>query len=419
MKLYFHNMSFTSSRWSDVWIAAGSAAVTNLGSFLVMTTLLLTLQDEGHSGPAISALIIAESLPVVLLAALTGRLADRVDSRLLLLVAGTVQVAGCLALSTAGGLAPRIALLTLVFCGTAIAQPVRQALMMTMVTREDLPKASGILQTSAAIGAIAGPALAGFAQDGLGPSTTLRLAAGAFGATIVAGLLFRTRRGGSARTAEPTASEGPVRMDGLMRVVTIGFAVVVSAVAAANVVEVFLVKDTLGASSSAYGMITSMWTVGMIAGSWITARLIKRAADDSAIVIGAFASLAATCLVVIAGSQAPAIAWIIPLWLAGGILNGAENVQVFTIFGRRAPAHARGRLSARLNAAVQGAALLGYAGGGVLLQWWSPRTVLAVAGAGGVLAVVGVSPWIRSAIRRARAAQQPASELDPVLEPAA
>jgi hypothetical protein len=36
-----------------------------------------------------------------------------------------------------------------------------------------------------------------------------------------------------------------------------------------------------------------------------------------------------------------------------------------------------------------------------------------------VLAVVGVSPWIRSAIRRARAAQQPASELDPVLEPAA
>ena len=412
-------MSFTSSRWSDVWIAAGTAAVTNLGSFLVMTTLLLTLQDEGHSGPAISALIIAESLPVVVLAALTGRLADRFDSRLLLLVAGTVQVGGCLALSTASGLAPRIELLTLVFCGTAIAQPVRQALMMTMVTRDDLPKASGILQTASSIGAIVGPALAGFAQDGLGPQTTLRLAAGAFGATIVAGLLFRTRRGGSAVTAEAAAIKGPVRMDGLMRIVTIGFAVVVGAVAAANVIEVFLVKDTLGASSSAYGVITSMWTVGMIAGSWITARLIRRAADDSAIVIGAFASLAVTCLIIVAGSQAPAIAWIIPLWLLGGALNGAENVQVFTVFGRRTPAHARGRLSARLNAAVQGAALLGYAGGGLLLQWWSPRTVLAIAGAGGVLAVIGVSPWIRSAILRTRAAQQSAPDANPVLEPVA
>jgi predicted MFS family arabinose efflux permease len=405
-------MSFTSSRWSDVWIAATSTAITNLGSFLVMTTLLLTLQEEGHSGPAISALIIAESLPVVLLAALTGRLADRVDSRLLLLVAGSVQVAACLALSTAGGLAPRIALLALVFCGTAIAQPVRQALLMTMVTRDDLPKASGITQTAASIGAIAGPALAGFAQDGLGTQTTLRVAAGAFGATIVAGLLFRTRRGGHARTAEAAATAGPVRMDGLLRVVTIGFAVVVGAVAAANVVEVFLVKDTLGASSSAYGVITSMWTVGMIAGTWLTARLIKRA-GDTGIVVGAFTSLAATCLVVVAGSQAPAVAWIVPLWLLGGALNGAENVQVFTVFGHRAPAHARGRLSARLNAAVQGAALLGYAGGGVLLQWWSPRAVLAGAGIGGVLAVIAVAPWIRSAIQRSRAEDAtPAPVLD-------
>ncbi|NUT37422.1 MAG: MFS transporter [Hamadaea sp.] len=404
-------MSFASdgtpatSRWRDVWIAAGSSAVTGMGSFLVMTTLLLTLQEEGHGGLAVSALIIAESLPVVALAAVTGRLADRVDSRLLLLVAGVIQVAACFALSAAGGLALRITLLTLVFCGTAIVQPVRQALLMTMVTREDLPKASGITQTASTAGMIVGPALAGFAQDGLGTPTTLRIAAVAFGATIVAGLLFQTRRGGAvASTADE--KQAPARMDGLLRLVTIGFAVVVGAVAANNVVDVFLVKETLGASSSAYGVITSMWTVGMIGGTWVTARLLKGAADDSAIVVRAFVCLAAICTVSAVGAQSPTVAMIIPLWLIGGSLNGAVNVQVFTVFGRRTPAHARGRLSARLNAAVQGAALLGDAGGGLVLQWWTPRQVLTGAGIAGVVAVLALAPWIRATVRRTRAAEK-------------
>lgn len=410
-------MSFTSdgtpatSRWRDVWIAADSSAITGMGSFLVMTTLLLTLQEEGHGGLAVSALIIAESLPVVALAALTGRLADRVDSRLLLLIAGAVQVVSCFALSSASGLGLRIGLLTLVFCGTAIAQPVRQALLMTMVTRDDLPKASGITQTASTAGMVAGPALAGFAQDGLGTQMTLRAAAVAFGATIVAALLLRTRRGGVHTSSAGQSEQAPARMDGLLRLVTIGFAVVVGAVAAVNVVDVFLVKDTLGASSSAYGVITSMWTAGMIAGTWVTARLIKRAADDAAIVVWAFVSLAFTCTIVAVGGHSPSIAMLIPLWLVGGALNGAENVQVFTVFGRRAPAHARGRLSARLNAAVQGAALLGYAGGGFALEVWTPRQILTGAGVAGVVAVIALSPWIRATVRRIRAVEKTAADL--------
>ncbi|NUR72037.1 MAG: MFS transporter [Hamadaea sp.] len=394
-------MSFTSTRWRDVWIAAGSNAVTNMASFLVLTTLMLALQEEGRGGPAVAAVIIAESLPIVLLAAITGRLADRLDSRLLLVVAGGVQVGACLALSMVDDMAPRVMLLTLVFVGTAIAQPVRQALMMTMAAREDLPKVSGISQTAASIGAIAGPAAAGFAQDGLGTQATLRVAAVAFSATIIAGLLFQTRRGGDRLPADARTDNGPVRMDSLLRVVTIGFAVVVGCIAAANVVEVFYVKETLGASSSAYGLINSMWTVGMIGGTWLVARLVKQA-GDTAIVVGAFSALALTCSILAVSSQAPAVAWIVPLWLLGGGLNGAENVQVFTVFGRRAPEHARGRLSARLNASVQGAALLGYAMGGLVLEWWQPRTVLLVGGLLGVVAVIVLAPWIRAAVRRER-----------------
>ncbi len=403
--------------WRDVWIAAMTGAVTGLGTFLVMTTLILTMQEEGQGGLAVSGLIIAESLPVVLLAAVTGRIADRFDSRLILLVAGALQIGACLALAGVHGLGPRILLLTLLCCGTAVVQPTRQALLLTMVTREDLPKASGLTQTASQIGTIAGPALAGFAQGALGPQATLRWAAVAFAGTVVAGLLYRTRRGGAARTPEHVAAAtDKVRLDSLLRVMTVGFAVVVGAVAAVNVVDVFFVKSTLGASSGAYGLITSMWTVGMIGGTWITARLLGRAKDDGAIVIWSFVCLAATSALVVLGSTMTTIAPVVAIWLAGGVLNGAENTQVFTVFGRRAPEHARGRLSARMMGAVQGAALLGYAVGGVALEFWSPRTVLAGGGVAGVVAVIAVTPWIRAAVRRSRrpVATAEAGTLEPV-----
>jgi MFS family permease len=414
MKRYFHNMSFTSpatpapqptTQWRDVWIAAASNAVTGMGTFLVMTTLILTLQEEGHGGLAVSGVIMAEALPVVVLVSLTGRLADRIDSRLLLVAAGAVQVAACWALSMADGLPARIGLLILVCCGTAVVLPTRQALMMTMATRDDLPRASGIAQTASQIGSIAGPALAGFAQGSLGSATTLKAAACAFGATIVAGLLIRTRRGGTVAAAEQ-AAVGKVRMDELLRVLTIGFAVVVGAVAAVNVVDVFFVKATLGASSSAYGLITSMWTLGMIAGTWIAARYVRRMADDGRVVVASMFTMAGTSALILIVSLMVTVWPVIGLNFAGGILNGAINVLVFTVFGRRAPAHARGRISARLQAAVQGAALLGYAAGGLALEAWTPRFVLAAGSVAGIVAAFGVLPWVFAAAKKDRQAGQ-------------
>jgi MFS family permease len=414
VKHYFHNMSFTSpagapattprTLWRDVWIAAGSNLITGMGTFLVMTTLVLAMQEEGHGGLAVSGVIIAEALPVVVLASLTGRLADRIDSRILLVAAGAVQVAACWALSMSSGLAPRIALLMLICCGTAVVMPTRQALMMTMAMREDLPRASGISQTASQIGSIAGPAAAGFAQGTLGTAVTLKFAAIAFAATIVAGMLFQTRRGGAAAGHENAAEPGPVRMDSLLRTLTIAFALVIGAVGAVNVVDVFFVKGTLGASSSAYGLITSMWTVGMIAGTWISARIIRRIDDDGRLAVHSMATLAGTCTVVIAAATVTAVWPLIGLHLVGGTINGAINVYIFTLFGRRVPAHARGRISARLQGAVQGAALVGYAGGGVVLEAWSPRSVLASAGVAGMIAVGAVFPWVLSAARAARGA---------------
>ena len=111
-------MSFT-SRWSDVYVAAGARAVTTCGDFLAATALALALQQSGAGGVAVSGLLLAASLPLVVLAPLTGRIADRVDSRLLLVGTGIAQAAICLGLAFAHRPALIIALVALLACAVA------------------------------------------------------------------------------------------------------------------------------------------------------------------------------------------------------------------------------------------------------------------------------------------------------------
>jgi MFS family permease len=69
-----------------VYVAATARAVSSCGTFMAVTALVLTLQPSG--GYVISALILATTVPTVVLAPLAGRLADRADSRMLLIVTG-------------------------------------------------------------------------------------------------------------------------------------------------------------------------------------------------------------------------------------------------------------------------------------------------------------------------------------------
>src|SRR5690348_3552997 len=94
-------MPFT-SRWPDVYVAAGARAISACGDLLAATALALALQQAGAGGIAVSALLLAATVPMVVLAPLTGRLADRVDSRMLLICAGFAQAAVCLGLAFAG-----------------------------------------------------------------------------------------------------------------------------------------------------------------------------------------------------------------------------------------------------------------------------------------------------------------------------
>ncbi|MBE1485681.1 MFS transporter [Plantactinospora soyae] len=426
------------SRWRDVYLAAGARAASTCGDFLAATALALALQSTGAGGFAVSGVMLAAALPLVLLAPLTGRLADRVDSRRLLVVAGVGQAAVCVALAYAEGPEVIMALVALLSCGLAVTQPTLAALLPEMVRRADLPRASAINQTAGSIGMLVAPALAGLLVGNFGTRVPLLLDAVSYLALIAAGLLLRTRRGGRRRAtgtvpsvvgdtsavavggaavglgpagpASPVAPGGPgaavgawrLRRDPLLWTMVLAVAATVAGVGAVNVIEVFYIRETLHASTTVFGLVSGAWTAGMLLGAWLLAPTARRARDDGALVLWVLVMLGLACLLVGLGAAVPDAGWLVLLWLIGGLANGGLNVFSNLVMANRVPPEQRGQAFAAQGAAIQGAGMFGYLIGGVLLAGFAPRPLVAVAGLAGLAVVAAVTPVVLRAARSER-----------------
>ena len=388
-------MSFT-SRWSDVYVAAGARAVTSCGDFLAATALALALQQTGAGGTAVSGLMLAASLPLVALAPLTGRIADRLDSRALLVGTGIVQAAICVGLAFAQRPALIIALVGLLACGLAVTQPTLAALLPAMVRRDDLAKASSINQTAGTVGMMLAPALAGILVGRFGTRLPLLLDAASYLSLVVAGLVLRTRRG-AGRTGVEERTAWRFRRDRVLTVTVGATAAVILGVGAINVIEVFFIRDTLSASTTMYGLVSGSWTAGSLIGGVLFAR---GSPDAGRLIWGVLITLAGACVMVLTGAAVADAVLLIPLWVIGGAFNGALNLFANLLMTLRVPADARGRAFAVLGSAVQGAGMAGLLLGGLLVDRFDPRPLVAGAGIAGLVAVLCCVPVVRRAVRR-------------------
>ena len=109
---------------------------------------------------------IVQFIPFVLLVLPAGQVADRVDRRLVLICAYTVEAfcAGLLLWFTLSGLKavwPVFVAMTLFGCGRAFWMPTGQAITLNLVPRDAFPSAVAVNSTLFQTGVIVGPAIAG------------------------------------------------------------------------------------------------------------------------------------------------------------------------------------------------------------------------------------------------------------------
>ncbi|MEP7179770.1 MAG: MFS transporter [Pseudonocardiales bacterium] len=400
-------MSFTSSR-RDLWLIVLAKSVSLLGDEVAAVALILRLQSHGAQPTAIAALLIAAMLPLLLLAGVVGRVVDRFDSRMLLVGSSLSQGALCVLLAYTTSTGAVLALVAALGAGQAVNGATWQALVPTIVGTEQLPKALGLAQAGMTIAGIVAPALAGLLVGLYGARVPLLLDAATFLAITAAGLMITTRRGSKATGATRVKGGGLriVRADPLLSILFPLLALFVLLGAMVNVVEVFLVRETLHASTTWYGIVGAAYGVGAFVGSILGGRLRGNLALARAFVGSAIALAVALA----AFAAAPTVAWLLPVALAGGAANGVLNLSLGSLVMGRAAAEVRGRVGAVLNGVASGTQLAAYALAGLLAAVLTPREIFVAAGVSGLLAPL---LFARRLVRAASPSPDPARVLVP------
>jgi MFS family permease len=192
-----------------------------------------------------------------------------------------------------------------------------------------------------------------------------------------------------------------VRRDPLVRSAVLLVGAVVAAASLVNVAEVFFVRTTLHSTAGMYGLMESVWISASVAGGWWVAR---RRPSDAGLAVLLLGSLGLTCLGVALMASVPAVGWLAPVSVLGGLGNGGVNVAAATLLGRRAPAALRGRAFAVFGAVVNGATVAGFLLAGVLLAVAPVRVTIAAAGLGGLAATAAFAlPVLRATARERQA----------------
>jgi len=389
----------------DLRLLAGAVLLSAAGDLLLVVILALRVHDLTGSGLAVAALFGSLMAPIVVLAPVAGRLVDRTETRRLLLLVSLAQAGIAGALVFADGLGAILVLSALLGAGAAIAGPAEASLVPATVTEDGLAKANGWVETARYVGFTTGPLLAGVLTAAGGTQLGLAANAASFMAVALAAALMHARRE-PARMNDaappPTAAEPGFAVEGGLHLlfgdpvlrVAIGASVAALLfISASMTVEVFYVRDVVGAGATGYALVFAAWTAGMVLGAIGVASKVK-------------APLAAAALVALtvqgAGMAAAALwavlAFVMAGYLVGGIGHGVKNVLLRTLIQQRVPAQAHGRAFAAYNAARNTAELGALAAGGVMVGVLGAQPALLIAGLGPVvaatigLAVLGYRP---------------------------
>ena len=365
---------------TDRRLIVGAVGVSALGDFLLWIPLTLHIHELTGSGAAVAALMICLWGPIVVLAPAAGLLADRVETRKLLIWSSLAQAVIVAALALAlDSTAAILAVAALLGVGFAIAQPAEFALVP--VIGADL---NGPVEAARYAGMTAGPVVGAVIAGAGGTEAALLVDAASFACVALAAVLLRARREPHPEVRGERARDGVVLLfrDRTLAVVLATVLVSLLFMSASIVAEVVFIKVDLGLSGAAYGVVLSSWTVGMMFGALVVSRRVRAVAGVVLLAVAVQgAGLGLPAIWAVAGFTAA-------MYFTGGVGHGVKNVLARALIQERVPAAFHGRAFAAYNGMRNGAELVALAWGGLLVVAIGARGTLALAGAISVLAAL-------------------------------
>ena len=363
-----------------LWLAR---VVSFLGDSLGLVALILYVTDRTDSGASVGFLLLAGDFTPSLLSPVLGAIADRTDARRTMMTCelGQAVAVGLIVLLEP----PLVALLLLVAVRALLAatfQATSRSIVAELVDDADLEQANTVIGAGTYGLEALGPLLAAALLLGIEPRGVLAIDAVTFllSPLLLAGLPRTT----ATLDREPLFAGARVGLGAiwdhrLVRTIALGFFGVAAFTAVDDVALPFLGRDTFGAGESGVSLLYAAGGIGVLAGFGILSR--HRMAPVQLALLGFAISSGGNVLT----GAAPVLAVALGMQGLRGIGNAWLGVGVDTIVQREIPRAVRGRVFANLYGGVGLAAGVSYLVGGALVDVVGPRTVLIVAGTGGLV----------------------------------
>jgi len=370
-----------------MWIGA---CTSSIGTWMQIVAQGWLVYRLSHSAFLLALDQFLGGIPIFLFSLLGGVIADRVERRKILLASQYVQMAsaGLLTILVATGHVHVWHILCLSFVSgfaQAFGGPAYQALIPTLVDREDMPNAIALNSIQFNVAVMVGPALAGQALARLGEKWCFGLNALSFLAPIVALLMIRSRfqpvkTTESMFTSLKQGIEFARKQSSMEALIILAFCMTGLSMPMRTYFPVF-VKDIFHRGPETYGNLLALMGLGSICGSLgiASAGNIKKK--------GRVALVALICLG--AGISAFGLSKSLPLSETVLVLVGASMMAVFATVNSLVQLittnEMRGRVMSVYNFAFRG----GMPMGNLLSGWLVPIfTVPVVLGVNGFLLIV-------------------------------
>ncbi|MGH3080067.1 MAG: MFS transporter [Gaiellaceae bacterium] len=383
---------------------------SGLGTWLAFVALTVDVFDRTGSATWVSALLIADFLPSILIGVTAASLVDRMRRRRLMVAADLVRVAVFAVLIFADSPAQIVALAAVAGFATGFFRPAVYAGLPNLVRDEDLPGANSVIQTIENVTLAAGPIAGGLLVAVTGPD----LAYGVNAVTFLVSALLIVRIPAHLLQAVAAVGRGYwrdladgfalIRNSRALLTVLAAWNVVMLATAGENVAEVVLAKDAFSAGDFGYGLLVGTTGVGLAVGSLLAGSFLEN--RPLASVYGGSIGLVGLGLVVAAAAPNVWIAAICVVFV--GVGNGIAVVCNALLIQRGAPDELRGRAFTVLMSSNYAVLGLGMITAGPLTDALGPRAIWALAGGlCGVAAAIGLVMARGVSARREPALQVP------------
>jgi predicted MFS family arabinose efflux permease len=383
-RLTFHRV-FKAFQYRDFRLMWFGACMSSIGTWMQIVAQGWLIYRLSHSAFLLALDQFLGGIPIFLFSLIGGVVADRAERRKILLGSQYVQMA-CATVLTVLVVTARIQvwhMLCLSFVSglaQAFGGPAYQALIPTLVKREDMPNAIALNSIQFNMAVTIGPALAGQALAKLGEQWCFGLNALSFLAPIIS-LSMITARYLPAKTTESmfgSLKEGIkfVRKQGSMEaLIVLAFCMTALSMPMRTYIPVF-VKDLFHRGPETYGNLLSLMGIGSICGS-LTVAGMGNIRNKGRVALATLISLGA-------GIAGFSLSRLLPLSYVMLVLVGASMMAVFatvtSLVQLIATNEMRGRVMSVYNCAFRGGIPMGNLLSGWLVPMFTAPVVLGVNG---------------------------------------